>query len=128
MKQPEWILRETVLALHEQLLAEFGGTFGIRDEGRLDSALSRPENLFVYDQPTPAKLAAAYTFGLMKNHPFVDGNKRIGFAIGALFLQINGWKLMAGEADAVIQTLALAAGEIEEKEYASWLEANSAAT
>ena len=90
MKRPEWILRETVLALHEQLLAEFGGSKGIRDEGLLNSALDRPENLFVYGQPTLSELAAAYSFGLVKNHPFVDGNKRIGFAIAAVFLQLNG--------------------------------------
>ena len=125
MKRPEWILRETVLSLHEQLLAEFGGSGGIRDEGLLDSALGRPENLFVYGQPTLSGLAAAYAFGLVKNYPFVDGNKRIGFAIGALFLQLNGWILVATEVDAVIQTLALAAGEIGEKEYAFWLDANS---
>ncbi|XHR29526.1 MAG: type II toxin-antitoxin system death-on-curing family toxin [Chthoniobacteraceae bacterium] len=125
MKRPEWILRETVLALHEQLLAEFGGSDGIRDGGLLDSALSRPENLLVYGQPTVSELAASYAFGLVKNHPFVDGNKRIGFAIGALFLQLNGRVLMATEVDAVIQTLALAAGETGEKEYACWLEANS---
>ncbi|MEI8234045.1 MAG: type II toxin-antitoxin system death-on-curing family toxin [Verrucomicrobiota bacterium] len=125
MKRPEWILRETVLALHEQLLAEFGGSDGIRDGGLLDSALTRPENLFAYGQPTVSELAAAYAFGLVKNHPFVDGNKRIGFAIGALFLQINGCMLTASEVDAVVQTLALATGEIGEKEYACWLEANS---
>jgi death on curing protein len=125
VKRPQWILRETVLALHEQLLAEFGGSDGIRDGGLLDSALGRPENLFAYGQPTVSELAAAYAFGLVKNHPFVDGNKRIGFAIGALFLQLNGRGLMATEVDAVIQTLALAAGEIGEKEYACWLESNS---
>jgi death-on-curing protein len=125
VKRPEWILRETALALHEQLLAEFGGSCGIRDEGLLDSALGRPENLFGYGQPTLSELAASYAFGLVKNHPFVDGNKRIGFAICALFLQLNGQKLIATEVDAVIQTLALAAGEIGEVEYASWLEANS---
>lgn len=125
MKRPEWILRETALALHEQLLAEFGGSGGIRDEGLLDFALGRPENLFGYGQPTLSELAASYAFGLVKNHPFVDGNKRIGFAICALFLQLNGQKLIATEVDAVIQTLALAAGEIGEVEYASWLEANS---
>ncbi len=124
MKRPEWILRETVLALHEQLLAEFGGSDGIRDAGLLDSALSRPENLFAYGQPTVCELASAYAFGLVKNHPFVDGNKRIGFAIGAIFLELNGRAFVAAEADAVIQTLALAAGEIGEKEYARWLEAN----
>jgi death-on-curing protein len=125
VKRPEWILRETALALHEQLLAEFGGSYGIRDEGLLDSALGRPENLFEYGQPTLSELAASYAFGLVKNHPFVDGNKRIGFAICALFLQLNGQKLIATEVDAVIQTLALAAGEIGEVEYASWLDANS---
>ena len=125
MKRPEWILRETVLALHEQLLAEFGGSKGIRDEGLLNSALDRPENLFVYGQPTLSELAAAYSFGLVKNHPFVDGNKRIGFAIAAVFLQLNGRMLVATEVDAVIQTLALAAGEIGEKEYANWLELSS---
>jgi death-on-curing protein len=124
VKRPEWILRETVLALHEQLLAEFGGSDGIRDAGLLDSALSRPENLFAYGQPTVCELASAYAFGLVKNHPFVDGNKRIGFAIGAIFLELNGRAFVAAEADAVIQTLALAAGEIGEKEYARWLEAN----
>ncbi|MCX6966330.1 MAG: type II toxin-antitoxin system death-on-curing family toxin [Verrucomicrobia bacterium] len=127
MKQPEWILRETVIALQEQLLAEFGGPLGIRDEGLLDSALGRPEHLFTYGQPTLAELAAAYVFGLVKNHPFLDGNKRIGFAIGVLFLLLNGRFLTASEADAVVQTLALAAGGISEAEYARWLEANSGA-
>jgi death-on-curing protein len=125
VKRPEWILRETVFALHEQLLAEFGGSKGIRDEGLLNSALDRPENLFVYGQPTLSELAAAYSFGLVKNHPFVDGNKRIGFAIAAVFLQLNARMLVATEVDAVIQTLALASGEIGEKEYANWLELSS---
>ncbi len=125
MKRPEWILRETVLALHEQLLAEFGGSKGMRDEGLLNSALDRAENLFVYGQPALSELAAAYSFGLVKNHPFVDGNKRIGFAIAAVFLQLNARMLVATEVDAVIQTLALASGEIGEKEYANWLELSS---
>jgi death-on-curing protein len=125
VKRPEWILRETVLALHEQLLAEFGGSKGMRDEGLLNSALDRAENLFVYGQPALSELAAAYSFGLVKNHPFVDGNKRIGFAIAAVFLQLNARMLVATEVDAVIQTLALAAGEIGEKEYANWLELSS---
>jgi len=125
VNQPEWILRATVLALQELLIAGFGGGAGIRDEGLLDSALGRPENLFAYGKPTLAELAAAYAYGLVKNHPFVDGNKRIGFAAAATFLQINGRILTASEADAVIQTLALAAGEIGEQEYACWLEANS---
>lgn len=79
MKTPVWVLRETVLTLHEQSLAEFGGADGIRDEGLLDSALSKPENLFTYGKPTIFDLAASYGFGLVKNHPFIDGNKRAGF-------------------------------------------------
>ncbi len=125
MTQPEWVLRETVLALHEQLLAEFGGPDGLRDEGALDSALGRPMNLSAYGRPTLGDLAAAYAFGLVKNHPFVDGNKRIGFAVSALFLELNGRVLVATEVEAVIQTLGLAAGEIGEKEYGIWLELNS---
>ena len=80
MKEPEWVQRDTVLALQERLLAEFGGTAGIRDEGLLDSALSRPLNRFAYEKPTIFGLAANYAVGLVRNHPFVDGNKRIGFA------------------------------------------------
>jgi death-on-curing protein len=125
MKTPGWVLRETVLALHEQLLAEFGGPVGIRDEGLLDSALARPENLFHYGKPTIFDLAASYGFGLLKNHPFVDGNKRMGFAVAVLFLELNGYRFQATEADATVRTLALAAGEMNEAEYAAWLRANS---
>jgi len=78
MKKPVWVLRETVLTLHEQSLTEFGGAAGIRDEGLLDSALSKPENLLAYGKPTLFDLAASYGFGLVKNHPFIDGNKRVG--------------------------------------------------
>jgi death on curing protein len=125
MKAPTWVLRETVLALHEQLLAEFGGSAGIRDEGMLDFTLGRPENLFHYSKPTIFDLAASYGFGLLKNHPFVDGNKRMAFTVAILFLEINGYRLQASEADAVIRTLALAAGETKEAEYAAWLKENS---
>jgi death-on-curing protein len=122
MNQSEWVLRAVVFALQEILIAEFGGIAGIRDIGMLDSALARPENFFSYRSPSLCELAAAYAFGLIKNHPFVDGNKRIGFAVAVTFLEINGRKFGATEADAVIQTLALAAGEIEEADYARWLE------
>ena len=125
MKRPVWMLRETVLALHEQLLAVFGGSSGIRDEGLLDSALARPEHRHAYGAPTVFELAAAYAFGLVKNHPFVDGNKRIGFAAAIVFLEINGYKFQATEADATVRTLALAAGEMDEAGYAAWLEANT---
>lgn len=125
MKAPVWVLDETVLALHEQLLALHGGATGLRDRGLLESALARPRNLFVYEKATVFALAASYAFGLVKNHPFVDGNKRIGFAVGVLFLELNGVRLEAGEADAAVQTLGLAAGAIKEAEYAAWLKANS---
>ena len=122
MKEPRWVLRETVLALHEQLLAEFGGLHGIRDEGLFDSALVRPRQQFAYDE---RDLAAAYAFGLVRNHPFIDGNKRIGFSVAVLFLELNGLEFTATEVDAVLQTLALAAGALDEKGYAAWLRQNS---
>ena len=125
MKTPVWILRETVLALHERLLAEFGGLSGVRDRGLLDSALARPEHLRAYGKPAVFELAASYAFGIVKNHAFVDGNKRTGFAVAVLFLELNGQRFEADEADATIQTLALAAGAIGEGAYAAWLKANS---
>lgn len=125
MKRPVWVLHETILALHEQLLAEFGGATGIRDQGLLESALARPENLHAYGDPDIHELAASYAYGLMKNHAFVDGNKRIGFATAILFLELNGQRFSASEADATIQSLALAAGAIDEVKYAAWLRGNS---
>lgn len=125
MKEPEWILKETVLALHEQSLSEHGGSSGIRDEGLLDSALGKPQNQFAYGTPNLFDLAASYAFGLVKNHPFIDGNKRTGFVTAILLLQLNGWRFTADEADAAIRTLALAAGDMTESAYAAWLETNS---
>ena len=123
--QPVWVLREVVSLLHEQSLAEFGGSPGIRDEGLLDSALNRPQNLFAYGKPALFELAAAYAFGLIKNHPFIDGNKRAGFIVAVTFLELNGYQFNATEVDAALRTLALAAGELTEKAYAAWLKENS---
>jgi death on curing protein len=125
MSEPEWILKETVLGLHEQSLYEHGGSSGMRDEGLLDSALGKPPNLFVYGKPNLFDLAASYAYGLVKNHPFIDGNKRTGFITALLMLELNGLHFNATEADAAIQTLALAAGDMTESDYAAWLEANS---
>jgi death on curing protein len=125
MKRPVWVLRDTVLALHEQSLVEFSGTAGIRDEGLLDSALAKPENLFAYGKPTIFDLAASYGFGLVKNHPFIDGNKRAGFIVAVIFLELNGYHFQATEAEAAVRTLALAAGEMSETEFAAWLKSNS---
>ena len=124
-KKPEWVLMETVLTLHEQLLAEFGGLPGVRDRGLLDSALARPRHPLAYGQPDTFGLAASYGFGIVKNHPFNDGNKRTGFTVAVSFLELNGYRFQAAEADAIVRTLALAAGAMKEAEYAAWLKANS---
>ena len=125
MIAPIWLLREAVLTVQEMLIAEFDGATGLRDAGLLESALARPRNLLAYGQPTLPELAASYAFGLVKNHAFMDGNKRIGFLAATLFLELNGLRFSATEADAVIQTLGLATGDISEAEYASWLAENS---
>ncbi|MGD0538457.1 MAG: type II toxin-antitoxin system death-on-curing family toxin [Verrucomicrobiota bacterium] len=114
MKEPQWVLRETVLALQERLLAEFGGLRGFRDGGLLDSVLARPQQLFACGKPGLADLTAAYAFGLVHNHPFLDGNKRIEFTTAVVFLELNGRRFTASEADATIKTLALAARELDD--------------
>lgn len=125
MKTPVWVRRDVVLAYHDFLLAEHGGSPGLRDDGMLDSALMRPENQFPYGNPELFDLAASYAFGLVKNHPFIDGNKRIGFATAILFLELNDLRFIASEVDVVLRTLALAAGEMSEEAYTDWLRANS---
>ncbi|MCR6645259.1 MAG: type II toxin-antitoxin system death-on-curing family toxin [Terricaulis sp.] len=124
MKRPVWVVRATVLLLHAESLAAHGGAGGVRDMGLLESALARPQNLHAYGEGDAAALAAAYAFGIIRNHPFVDGNKRTGFLTAALFLEANGHRFMASEADVIVQTLALAAGEIGEAEFAAWLREN----
>ena len=125
MKAPQWVLPETALALHERLLAEFGGAGGLRDAGLFDSALARPQQLLAYGKPTLFELAAAYASGLVRNHPFLDGNKRLGFTIAVLFLELNGCQFTATEAEATLKTLALATRELSEAGFAAWLRANS---
>ena len=125
MKEPYWLTREECLALHEMMLSQYGGSEGLRDENMLESALAKPRQLFAYGKPTVFDLAASYVFGVVKNHPFIDGNKRTGFMLGAGFLERNGYEFHASEAEAVVHTLALAAGEMSEAKYAAWLQANS---
>ena len=124
MKEPYWITRQEALALHAMMISQYGGLAGIRDEHLLESALARPKNIFVYGKPTLPKLAASYAAGVVKNHPFLDGNKRTGFMLAIGFLELNGRRFVAREADAVVQTLALAAGESTEAKYATWLKQN----
>ena len=125
MNEPNWVDRQVLIAIQSELLNRFGGLAGIRDEGLLDSAINKPKNLIAYGQPTVFELAASYATGLVKNHPFLDGNKRIGFMAAYVFLGANGWSLEATEEEAVLETLALAAGERAEADYAAWLARNS---
>lgn len=125
MKEPYWLTREECLALHDLMLSQYGGIAGLRDDNLLESALAKPRQLFHYAKPTMARRAAAYAAGIVRNHPFLDGNKRTGFMMGAGFLERNGYAFEATEVEAVLKTLALAAGEIDEADYAGWLKANS---
>jgi death on curing protein len=124
VKEPIWLRKDVVLAVQERLLAEHGGSAGTRDDALLESALGRPQNLFVYGKPTLFDLAATYAHGIIKNHPFIDGNKRAGFMAAFLFLRRNGFDLVADEEDAYKQTLAVAEGTLDEKVYAKWLKEN----
>jgi death-on-curing protein len=125
MKEPVWVEQRVVLAMHDRLLAEHGGPAGMRDEGLLESALARPRQLFAYSDPDLATLAAAYVAGIVRNHPFVDGNKRTGFMTGYVFLTRNGLQLIAPEAEATQAVLSLAAGKINEEAFAGWIRDNT---
>lgn len=122
-----WLERRDVEAFHAIQIAEFGGLAGLRDEGALESALARPLNLTAYGKPTMFELAASYAFGIARNHPFVDGNKRAALVASFTFLELNGWEVVAPEADAVLAFLDLAAGKLPEKDLARWLEAHTRA-
>lgn len=110
--------------VHEEQLAEHGGAAGVRDAGMLESALGRPLNQAHYGEPDVADLAAAYAYGIARNHPFIDGNKRTAFVACELFLALNGQDLIAHDVECVQTMLALAAGELSEAEYAAWLRAH----
>jgi death on curing protein len=125
---PRWIAKKALLLLHEESIAEFGGARGLRDEGLLDSALARPQNAHAYNpESTLADLAAAYAYGLAKNHAFVDGNKRVAFLALGLFLAINGHRLKAGQVDAITTMLAVASGELDERGLSAWIAKNMTA-
>ena len=124
MTEPAWLLRTAIVAVHGQMIAEFGGSSGIRDEGLLESALARPVNQFNYESADLFELAALYASGVVRNHPFVDGNKRTAFIAAYVFLQRNGFRLAADEASATAMTVALAASEVDAAAYADWLRKN----
>ncbi|HYU47236.1 MAG TPA: type II toxin-antitoxin system death-on-curing family toxin [Terriglobales bacterium] len=124
-KEPLWIEERDVLGIHDRLLALHGGAAGLRDRGLLESALARPRQHHAYARkPDIVEMAALYTAGIVRNHPFVDGNKRTGFVIGVLFLELHGFEFKASEEDATQAVLALAAGTLDGASYAAWLRAN----
>lgn len=116
-----WLGRATVIAMHEELLAHYGGSAGIRDEGLLESALARPPNRASYGDPDVTELAGLYAIAIARNHPFVDGNKRAAFGALVTFLSLNGLELEASEADAVIVMLRLAAGDLTDEAFTDWV-------
>lgn len=118
--EPVWLDATDALAIHDRQLAEHGGGTGVRDIGMLESALGRPVNRWAYGEDDPAALAAAYAFGVARNHPFIDGNKRTAWVLARLFLAINGHSLSFAPEDAIATVLALAAGELAEDELADW--------
>ncbi|MFZ1640387.1 MAG: type II toxin-antitoxin system death-on-curing family toxin [Candidatus Contendobacter sp.] len=126
MTEPLWLEERDALALHDRLLALHGGAAGVRDDALLQSALARPRQIDAYaDAPDLFDLAAAYTAGIVRNHPFIDGNKRTGFVVGILFLELNGYRFTASEADAAQAVLELAAGTLDDAGYTNFLRANS---
>ena len=122
-----WLEASVALAVHDEQLAEHGGAGGVRDAGLLESALARPLQLASYGEPDVADLAAAYGFGIARNPPFIDGNKRTAFVAVELFLVLNGWSLTADDANCVLTMLALASGKLSEAEFATWVRKHSVA-
>jgi len=117
-----WVLDDVVMAIHEAQLAEHGGAAGLRDQGLLASALARPHNLEAYGEDVDvSSLAASYAFGIARNHPFFDGNKRTAFVVMELFLDLNGWTLSAEDENCIAVMQSLAAGDLSEKALAAWL-------
>jgi death on curing protein len=126
VKTPRWIDRLALLLLHEETLAEHGGLTGLRDEAAFEAALARPQHVHVYETNADlARLAAAYCFGLVRDHPFNDGNKRAGFLALGLFLSLNGYELQVDQAEAADTILRLAAGQLTENDLATWIRKNS---
>jgi len=128
MSQPVWVMRSVIDAMHDMQLSEHGGASGIRDEGLLESVLARPQNLQAYGEGDLRARAAAYAFGIARNHPYVDGNKCTAFLAAFVFLKINGLVLVANEVDATKAVLGLASGVDDEDTFTSWLRANTTPT
>jgi len=121
MKEPRWLIKSFLFGLHSQLISEFGGSTGIRDLDRLEAAIERPKQAYCYGTTDLFDLAASYASAIILGHPFIDGNKRVGFMAAVVFLEINGKECIAPEIDATLSTLALASGQMDETAYAKWL-------
>jgi len=119
-----WIADPVILAIHDEQLAEHGGLSGTRDQGLLESALARPKNMYAYGEEDVAVLAAAYCYGIARNHPFLDGNKRTAFVAAELFLMLNGYMLMADDADCILTMLKVADGSLAEADFITWINQN----
>ena len=126
MKAWRWIDRAVLIAVHEMQLAEHGGGAGLRDAALLESALAKPLNLASYGEPDAAALAAAYGYGIARNHAFIDGNKRTALVAAELFFKLNGWQLVVTDAECVFTMLAVATGDLTEEEFAAWLRTHAA--
>jgi death-on-curing protein len=126
VKRLRWLTAKAVLAIHEELIVRYGGVSGLRDDGLLESAVARPQNLAAYGQKiSVASLSAAYAWGLLRNHPFVDGNKRTALAAMVVFLELNDWELGCSEAEETAMVLRAAAGEVTERAWTEWVRRNA---
>lgn len=125
MKEPRWVLTQTLVAIQQRQIAEHGGLEGVRDQGLLESALQAPQNLYYYGNPKPslAEVAACYAYSITRNHPFRDGNKRVSLIVCELFLQLNGMFLLATQPEKYQQYYSLADGTLSQRKFAEWLEA-----
>jgi death-on-curing protein len=121
MNDPVFLSEQLVMAIHHEQLAQHGGASGVRDVGLLQSALARAENKMAYGSPSPAEMAAAYAYGIARNHPFVDGNKRTAFVAAQVFLRLNGKRMNIDHVEATLTFLRLAAGDISEDDLAAWV-------
>ena len=121
MNEPRWVMKAAALALHNEQLVEHGGAEGMRDETLFDSAMAKPQNVFAYEEDvTLPRLAASYAFGIARNHAFTDGNKRTALVVSVLFLNLNGWDIVAGKQEVLSTFLRLAEGSLSEQELTAW--------
>lgn len=126
MDEPKWVRRDAVLVVHDRQIELFGGQYGLRDAGLLDSAITRPKNFFFYENADIVRLSAAYGYGICQNHPFIDGNKRTAFVVAIAFIKTNGFKFQASQVEVVRTMENLADGILSEEAFSDWIKKHSA--